>query len=155
MRRKDREITDIKEILAILEACKVMRIAMCRENRPYVVPLSFGYSYENGGFTLYFHCAKEGKKLDWLRENPCLAFEMDCGHNMLPAQSPCSYGYECQSILGEGTAFFVEDPEEKKEILHRYMKHQTGRDFSFTDAQAETVGICKILVEHISAKSMR
>ena len=43
MRRKDREITDIEELLAVVSRCKVCRLAMAENNRPYVVPLNFGY----------------------------------------------------------------------------------------------------------------
>ena len=48
MRRSDREITFIEEKLAVIEKNKVMRLAMVDNGRPYVVPLNYGYTYENG-----------------------------------------------------------------------------------------------------------
>ena len=55
MRRNDREVTDIQEIRALIDECKVIRLAMINGDKPYVVPLNFGYTYENGAFTFYFH----------------------------------------------------------------------------------------------------
>ena len=69
MRRSDREITFIEEKLAVIEKNKVMRLAMADNGRPYVVPLNYGYTYENGTLTIYFHCAAEGRKIDILKTN--------------------------------------------------------------------------------------
>ena len=60
MRRKDREITDFNEILAIMEKCDVCRIALNDDGFPYVVPLNFGMDVRDGQVYLYFHCAMEG-----------------------------------------------------------------------------------------------
>ena len=59
MRRKDREITDIEEIRDIIEKCKVCRLAMQDEEGLYLVPLNFGYEFEEESLALYFHSAKE------------------------------------------------------------------------------------------------
>ena len=64
MRKADREITDKKELIEVINKCSVCRLAFHDEPYPYIVPLSFGYSYEKEQLTLYFHCANEGKKLE-------------------------------------------------------------------------------------------
>ena len=67
MRRKDREINDVKEIINILDMCKTASVAMLDGDVPYVVPLSYGYEIRDNILVLYFHCAKEGRKIDILK----------------------------------------------------------------------------------------
>lgn len=43
MRRTDRQVKDFSEICAILDKCQVMRLGLCDGQRPYVVPVNFGY----------------------------------------------------------------------------------------------------------------
>ena len=78
MRRSDREITDLGEILSIINDCKVIHLAMVDDGEPYLLPLNFGYACEGGAFSFFCHSAREGRKLDILRKNPTVAFEMDC-----------------------------------------------------------------------------
>ena len=78
MRRSDREITDLGEILSIINDCKVIHLAMVDDGEPYLLPLNFGYACEGGAFSFFCHSAREGRKLDILRKNPIVAFEMDC-----------------------------------------------------------------------------
>ena len=77
MRRKDREITGRENIEPILKACKTCRVAMIADGAPYVVPLNFGYTWDESGLTLYFHSGLKGKKIDALRADPRVCFEMD------------------------------------------------------------------------------
>ena len=66
MRRKDKEITDIKEIESILQGAQVCRLGMADNNMPYVIPVCFGYKEH----TVYIHSASEGRKIDTLKKNP-------------------------------------------------------------------------------------
>lgn len=155
MRRSDREITSYNDILKIIGECKVLRLALCDNGLPYIVPLNFGYEKSGGGFTFYFHSAHEGKKLDIIKKSPSAAFEMDCS-NLLTAENtdnPCTYGYNYRSIVGGGNAEIVTDTDEKKYALKLIMLHQTGKNFDFTDAQAKSVTIIKLTVKHLSAKA--
>ena len=70
MRRKDREVTNIIEILQIIEKAKVLHLALFDADYPYIVPLHYGYEYKEGILIFYMHCAKEGHKLDLIRSNP-------------------------------------------------------------------------------------
>ncbi len=153
MRRSDRQVTDTQGIIAIIEKCKVMRLAMSADNMPYIVPLNFGYTFADNTFEFYFHCANEGKKLDILRANSNVCFEMDCEHKLTGSGSPCSYGYNYQSIIGSGKAEIVADTAQKKRLLQVLMKHQTGLDFQFDDTQANSVTVCKIICTDITAKA--
>lgn len=152
MRRKDREITNIESIINIIESCKVFRVAMSVQDMPYIVPLNFGYSYKNDIFEFYFHSAMEGKKLDIIKINPLVCFEMDCNHELTRAELVCSYGYNYKSIIGNGKVQIVDNIEEKILYLKNLMKHQTGNEFEFTNQQVTNVAVCKITVTEISAK---
>jgi nitroimidazol reductase NimA-like FMN-containing flavoprotein (pyridoxamine 5'-phosphate oxidase superfamily) len=66
MRRKDREVTDMNEIIEIIKKCDVCRLAFFDKEYPYIVPLNFGYSYDGAKLELYFHGANAGKKLELL-----------------------------------------------------------------------------------------
>ena len=57
MRRSDRMITDREEIVDVLDSCKVFRMAVHDEEGVYIVPLNFGYTYEEDVLKLYFHSA--------------------------------------------------------------------------------------------------
>ena len=126
MRRKDREITDFNEILAILDKCDVCRLAMVDDGNAYVVPLNFGYTQENRVITLYFHSANEGRKIDILKRNPAVCVEMDCAHQLISGNKPCDYTMDFESLIGSGTVEFIDSRDEKivalTQIMRKYSK---------------------------------
>ncbi len=145
MRRQDREVSDIAGIREIIGKCKVCHIAMVDEGAPYVVPMNFGYTLEDGMLTLFFHCAKEGRKLDILRRNSAVCFEMAWEGTLGRIENPCSSGYYFESIHGFGRAEFIEDAGEKCRALSLMMKHQSGQEFVYTEQQADSVCVFKIV----------
>ena len=153
MRRKDREVTDLGAIERIIGDCEVFRLAMIDGTRPYVVPMSFGYSLRDGVLELYAHSAPKGRKVDALRRNPEVCFEMDCGHRLIEAEAACGYGFAYSSVIGDGTVVFIEDPEEKLRALLKMMEHQTGRsDFSIPSKALERVLVFKVAAASFTAK---
>lgn len=155
MRRSDREVSSAMGILDILSRCSVMRMGMCSGNIPYVVPMNFGYEYEDDKWVFYFHCAGEGKKLDILQKNNAVFLEADCSHELTAGENACSYGYNYESVMAEGNAAFLTDHEEKAHALSILMKHQTGKDFTFNEAQTAGVTVIKVSVTTITAKCRR
>lgn len=106
MRRSDREITDLGEILSIINDCKVIHLAMVDDGEPYLLPLNFGYACEGGAFSFFCHSAREGRKLDILRKNPTVAFEMDCRGALDEHNVACQCGYYFASVTGVGHVEF-------------------------------------------------
>ena len=154
MRRKDRQITEIEAIRAILDKAKVLHLAMIDGDRPYVVPLNYGYTLENGALTLYLHSAREGRKLDVLRQNDRVAFVLETDVSPVSGGDiPCKYGEAYASVMGEGTAVLLDDPVQKIEALQILMKTQTGREFAFTPAMAESVAVIRVNVDSFTAKA--
>lgn len=153
MRRKEREVTDPAKIRKILSSCRCCRLGLCENGHVYIVPLNFGYIQEEGAYTLYFHSAKEGRKIRLLMKNPHVGFEMDTNHRLKESASACSYSAYFQSIIGEGTVTFIENISEKKAALQAIMQHNTGKpDWNFPDKAVETVCVFRLTFEKISCK---
>ena len=154
MRRKDREIQSIEEKIKIIEDCKYCRIALSQNNYPYIVPLNYGFSYENDKLTLYFHSAKEGKKIEIIKNNNKACFEIDCDSKLIEGEIACKYGYEFRSIIGFGRIIILETDVEKREGLNKLMKHQTGKNINHTFGEDElnNVLVFKMEVEEFTGK---
>ena len=152
MTKRERQVTDPKQIMAILDAGKVLHLGLAVDNEPYVVPMNYGYTVENGNLVVYLHSALRGKKLDMIRANPKVFFEIDC--DIIPFESvlPCQYGMTYSSVMGKGVARIVEDVEEKKKAMSILMKTQTGKDFSFEDRLVSIVAVIRIDVSEYTAK---
>ena len=154
MRRKDRQITEIESIRAILDKAKVLHLAMIDGARPYVVPMNYGYALADGRLTLYLHGAKEGRKLDVLQNNDRVAFVLETNVSQVSGGDiPCKYSEAYASVMGEGTAVLLDDPVQKIEALQILMKTQTGREFAFTPAMAESVAVIRVNVDSFTAKA--
>jgi len=152
MTKREFRIADPVEIEKILSTAKVLHLGMAVNNEPYVVPMNYGHTMENGKLVLYLHSAVGGKKLDMLRQNPNVFFEMDCDLEPFAGKVPCQYGLAYSSIMGRGVARIVENVEEKKHAMSVLMKTQTGKDFSFEDRLVSIVAVIRIDVTEYSAK---
>ncbi len=152
MTRRERQVTDINEILKILDNSKVLHLGLVDGDEPYVVPMNYGYTYENDKLTIWLHCARQGRKLDVMRVNPKVFFEMEYGITPFEGEVACKYGITYSSIMGRGVATIIEDVETKKIALSSLMKVQTGKIFEFEDKMAEVVGVVRIDVIEFTAK---
>ena len=152
MTKRERQITDPDQIRHILDTGKVLHLGLAVDNEPYVVPMNYGYTMEDGKLTLYLHSALRGKKLDMMRTNPRVFFEIDCDLMPFEGRVPCQYGLVYSSLMGRGTAHIVEDVEEKKRAMTVLMKTQTGKDFRFEDRLVSIVAVIRINVEEYTAK---
>ena len=152
MPKRERQVTDEKQILHILDTAKVLHLGLAVNDEPYVVPMNYGYTMEDGKLVLYLHSAVRGKKLDMIRANPRVFFELDCDLAPFEGQKPCQYGLVYSSVMGRGTASILEDVEEKKRAMVYLMKTQTQKDFEFRDEWVSIVAVIRIDVEEYTAK---
>ena len=152
MTKRERQVTDPAQILRILDTGRVLRLGLAVDNEPYVVPMNYGYVMDGENLTIYLHSALQGKKLDMIRSNPRVFFEIDCDLDPFEGTVPCQYGLSYSSLMGRGTARIVEDVEEKKKAMTVLMKTQTGRDFSFEDRLVSIVAVIRIDVSEYTAK---
>lgn len=153
MRRKDRQVNGEEALREILEACQVVRIAMQDEEGLYIVPMNFGYDYENGKLALYVHSAREGRKVSAFRRNGQIAFEMDCGHELVEGNQACQYSYRYKSIVGNGEIVELENPEDKTKGLQALMRRFSDRTFDFNEKMLAVVSVFRIDASGFTGKS--
>ncbi len=117
LRRRDKEITDEAEIKKILHEAEHLTIAMSLDDEPYLATLSHGYDGDRN--CIYFHCAREGKKVEILRANPLVWGQalVDNGYR----QGSCDHLYRTAQFRGRVT--FVDDQGEKVNALHIMTRH--------------------------------
>lgn len=152
VRRKDREITDREAILGIMKSARYLVVAMADGNVPYLVTLSCGYDESENAF--YFHCAKEGRKLDIIARNPdvCATAIEDHGY----VKGDCSHKYRSLVIYGKMTR--VGDLDGMKRGIRVMFRQLEGEGeevysgFIKKDADFNNVAILKLLVEKVDAK---
>ena len=152
MRRKDREVADFAEQMAIIKKCDVCRIALNDEDGfPYIVPMNFGMDVQDGQLYLYFHCATEGKKLDLIRKDNRAFFEMDCGHDLIFNREAMSCSMAYESVMGKGTLEFVAE-EEKLAALKILMGQYHTDDFPIKISRIPTTTVLRLTVTEMTGK---
>ena len=152
MTKREYEITDEAQIRRILDSAKVLRLGIAVDNVPYIYPMNYGYTMEDGKLSLYLHSAVKGDKLDLLRKNPNVCFELDCDHVPFEGKIACQYGLSYRAVSGRGRAVIVEDTAEKMEAMSILMKTQTGKDFTFNERLVSIVAVIRLDVTGFSAK---
>lgn len=153
MRRSDREVTDPARIADIISRCTCCRLGFYDDGEVYIVPLNFGYEAKGDAYVLYFHGAKEGRKLDLIQKSPRVGFEMDTNYALHEADVACGYSARFQSVIGNGVASIVSEPEEKKHGLSLLMAHNTGKsEWDFDERAVHAVAVFKLEVTKLSCK---
>ncbi|RSX49458.1 pyridoxamine 5'-phosphate oxidase family protein [Bifidobacterium callimiconis] len=169
MRRADREVTDIAQMLDIVRHCDVVHVSYVDAEGLTIVPMNFGFTYDaekldddtgtpvdTGMLTLYMHSAPEGRKYDaMLAAGNALpvAFEMNTDREIIEGRTWCNWGEAFKSVIGNGTASIVTDVDEKIRGLQLLMEQQMGTaDIPFTPQQAASVAVWKIESTRFTAK---
>jgi nitroimidazol reductase NimA-like FMN-containing flavoprotein (pyridoxamine 5'-phosphate oxidase superfamily) len=149
MRKQNQQISDKEIIEAILQKSKIIRIAMMDGNRPYILPFNYGYS-DN---CIYIHSAPEGKKLDLLRQENHVCFEIEQVAEIVPAEAACKWATTYRSVVGYGSISILNDFRQKQEALKIIMSHNgaTGNQV-FEKKQVEYVVILKLAIDEITGK---
>ncbi len=150
VRRFDKEITDINEIDEILSSAKVGRLGTSVNDKPYIVPVNFVHS----GDKIFIHSAGEGHKLDNIKANPNVCFEVAEIECLLIKQPICASSAKYRSVIMFGTIRFVEDNQSKFEALKLFVEKYTDEPFtdSFTDAMLTRITVLEITVKERTAK---
>ena len=152
MRRRDREVTDINEIKHILDTGKTLHLGLVDEGKPYIVPMNYGYVFENQKLVFYVHGALEGRKLDIIRNNSDCCVQIECDVVPFAGKVACQFGVSYYSLDGFGHAKIVTDPQEKMKALSILMKTQTSQDFEFNEKLVSIVSVIRIECGYYTAK---
>ncbi len=149
MRRKDKESSDRRIIEEILSNSEICHLAMVDRGMPYLVPVNFGYDEK----ALYVHSATTGKKIDILKQNNRICFQMDYGHEVLKDALACNWTARYRSLIGFGTVEILTGEEEKKYGLNRIMAHYGGPESNvFNERNVKSVVILKINIDEWTMK---
>lgn len=150
MRRKDREVTSHKWMMEVLENAEWLELAMAgADGWPYVVPLNYGY----GDDFLIIHGARDGKKIDLIRENSKVAFNVSIDTEVVRnEEDPSEFSMKYKSVSGRGIASFVEDLREKREALQILMEHYKGPKEPIKDATIDRTSVIRIQITEMTGK---
>ena len=149
MRKSNQEITDQAIIEQLLASETVCRIGMVDAGEPYVLPFNYGYEAP----FLYIHAAPEGRKLDILRRNPRVCFEIEHGVRIIEHERACGWSTRYRSIVGYGTVDILTAEEDKRHGLAVLMaQHGAGELVDFDEHSMARMVILRLRIETLSAK---
>lgn len=151
MRRKDKEVTSRDWMAEVMDRGVWMELAMAdKEGRPYIVPLNYGFKDD----FIIVHGAKEGKKIDTIRENNMVAFNITIDAEVVRnEEDPSEFSMKYRSVSGLGTASFIEDIEEKREALKILMEHYRGPKEPMTEGMLKATSVIKIQINEMTGKN--
>ena len=146
--KQEKEIFKVSAIEAIIKKALICRLGLSDGENPYIVPLSFGYKDK----TLYFHSAATGKKIDIIRKNPRVCFEIDINSEIIKAEDACKWGMRYQSVIGYGKAVLLQNAEEKREALKIIMSQYSDRSHHFIEKKVQKVAVIKVVIEDMTGR---
>lgn len=153
MRRKDREVTDIDDILSIIDECSIIRLGLADGDFPYIVPVNFAYTYKDKQICFYIHGAMAGKKYDMLKSNPYCSFEMDIPLKIDCIASRKDVTMRYKSIMGKCKVEFLDGDEKRNAVDNIIMnRYDETRDFEYNVDMLQITAVAKLTVMEITAK---
>lgn len=157
MRRTDRQVNDNETIKYILSNASCCHLAFSDGAYPYIVALNYGYRFENGHITLYFHGAGEGRKADLIRKNGRASFFTDTAHRLIDNEVACKMTMEFMSIYGTGNIAFIEDTEQKIDALSVITEKYTAFKDNiavFSESMVKNTAVFKLECDFFTAKKL-
>ena len=148
MRRKEREITDRKEIDEIIRIGKVMHLALSDNNMPFLVPVFYAYD----GTSIYFHSAKAGTKIDIMKKNNNVCFEISVDNGIVESDMACDFEAKHRTVIGFGKAEFVETEDDKIAVLNSIVAQFTDKKFEYPKGNLNATAVIRINIESIKGK---
>lgn len=152
MTKRELEVTDLEQIRYILDKSKILHLGLVDDGMPYIVPMNYGFTLEDGKLTIYLHGATKGYKIDVMKKNPVCCFELECDVEPFEGKVACQYGTAYYFIIGRGKVEILENVEDKIQAMTLFMKTQTGKDFEFNEKLVSIVSLMRIEVSEFTAK---
>jgi nitroimidazol reductase NimA-like FMN-containing flavoprotein (pyridoxamine 5'-phosphate oxidase superfamily) len=151
IRRNERIMSGL-DATELLRKSTVGRLGTSSSKEPYVVPLNFVY-YDG---RIFFHCAKEGKKLDNIKNNQKVCFEVDELIEIKEAEKSCEFGAFYRSVIVFGEARIIDNIDLKrhvlKELIKKYAPGTEDPILNPISAEVEKTTIVEIHAEHMTGK---
>lgn len=154
------EIKDKKIINDILERIEYGTLALCKDNKPYSVPINF--VYKNGLF--YFHGSKKGKKMEYIESNQYVSLSVVESFSMIQSYFSSNENMACpatqffKSVSIDGSIEIVTNYNEKVLALQLLMeklqpegKYKHLNDKSYKK-MIDVTEVFKLIPIHIKGK---
>lgn len=152
MRRQDREMKNIEDIISAMKKCEVCRLAINGDNGyPYIIPLNFGLDIEGDKIKIIFHSANEGKKIELFTKDNRASFEMDYGHEIEYSEEKGYCTAHFESVIGSGKIRILEESE-KEEALNKLMSQYHPEGFHYSKVAIPRTLVYCLEVESITGK---
>ncbi len=149
MRKANQEITDPEIIEEILGGAEICRIAMADGDVPYLLPFNYGYRDR----CIYIHSAPAGKKIDLLKKNGSVCFEVEQMVRTIPREKACRWATLYRSVIGYGEVEIVTNFESKKKGLEIIMAQHGAPDLvEFEPKEVDSVVILKLSISSLTGK---
>ena len=152
MRRKDKEIRDIKEMNEIIRKTVFCNVAMSRNNIPYIVPMNFGFHEQ----CIFLHSANEGLKIDILKENPLVCIEIIPDAQLVKSKDQCNSSMKYRSVLISGKVEFLSAELDKKKalgyIVQHYDKNIKEDELDLSNYNFDRLIVLKVKIEKVTGK---
>ncbi|KNZ40360.1 pyridoxamine 5'-phosphate oxidase family protein [Acetobacterium bakii] len=153
MRRANRKVTELEELLEIINGSKVCRVGMVDNGKPYVIPMNFGYQVVDEAITIYLHGAQEGRKIEVMKSNSQICIEIDTIKEIVTGENGCNYSCHFESFIGNGEAVFLDAEKDKVHALDAIMKRQTEQEgFNYDKRVMAQTEIIEIRLTEYSGK---
>ncbi len=151
MHRKNNEITDKSIINEILNKSEICRVAISDNEFPYIVPFNYGY-HENA---LYFHSATKGKKINLIRKNKKVCFEITYSSEIVKGEFACDWSTKYRSVIGYGTIEIISDLQEMEKGLDVIMEHYgKTENNAYSEKSIKNMLILKLSIESLTGKQL-
>lgn len=148
MRRSEKEINDIKEIEEVIQEAICCHIGLVDGDEPYVVAVNFGYKDK----ALYFHGASEGRKINLIKKNNKICFELETDVEMTRAEESCQWGMQYRSVIGMGRAHILEGDKARANALRVIASHYIQGEFTFLKDSLDKTTVIRIDIENMTGK---
>ena len=149
MRRKDKEITDKEVLNDILSRSRICRIGLVDNGTAYIVPVYYAFSEGS----IFIHSAPHGRKMDLIRQNPKVSFEIEYSDRIIRDEIPCRWTSKFRSVMGEGTISIVTDSLQKQKGLDLIMrKYGAPKDLSYDGISLSEMVILVLSIDSITGK---
>ena len=152
MRRKDREITNIEDIRAIVDKGTFLTVALQDEEGPYSLPLNYGYEEKDGAFTFYIHSAMEGRKVSAFRKGVSISISITSFDGYHGSEDGCSWTCYFESFIGFGKVREITEHDDKARAMNTLMRRVAGREFDFPEQALKSTSVFAFDIKNYSAK---
>ena len=149
MRKKDKEIIEREFLDSIIHNSEICHLACCLDDKPYVIPISFGYD----GKTIYFHTARDGKKNEIFLKNPqvCLGFETNI-KLISDRENACKWSFDFQSVIAAGEIKEIADQDLKNYGLNQIMFHYSEQNWTLPEQRVRNINVWQVTIDTITGK---